>query len=204
MPTGVADWLADLGKNLPAPTPDMDPAEGEAHHQRAKERELSAVIPGRFQWARLDAPELTERAPMAAAQLQSLRAPPRELVIAGPGGSGKTSLACALLWRWLDLHGQVPALTTSFALANAGIQHRAGHGEADLIRTAKIAPLLLIDDVGQEEKTPSSALKEVVWHRHAHMLATWYTTGFKSPALLEKYGAGFVRRMSEGRTVSLY
>lgn len=172
----------------------------EAARARVATAERDAVlltsIPARFRWARLDAPELATRCqlngttPQLAGALV-LRA--AGAVFAGPAGSGKTSLAVACLHaRGTGLF--VPALR----LGTARQQSRLGGGEAPAVDDAVRAPLLLLDDVGQEAKTATNAVKDVVFARHDADRPTWITTGLSAKQLAEVYGDGFVRRIFEG------
>lgn len=158
-----------------------------------------ASFPARFAWARLGAPELADRVqaqePIETLSKRILGA--ANAVFAGPSGSGKTSLAVACLRERRGLALYVSALR----LATARIQHSAGDGEAPLVERAMRIPLLLIDEVGGEEKTSTSAVRSVVFARHDADLPTWITTGFNAPQLSAMYGDGFVRRVTDRATV---
>lgn len=172
----------------------------EAARARTATAERDAVllgsIPARFRWARLGAPELASRCQLQGVTAQVavelvLRA--AGAVFAGPAGSGKTSLAVACMYaRGTGLF--VPALR----LGTARQQSRLGDGEASAVEDAVRAPLLLLDDVGQEAKTTSNAVKDVVFARHDADRPTWITTGMSPQQLAELYGDGFARRIFEG------
>jgi DNA replication protein DnaC len=63
------------------------------------------------------------------------------------------------------------------------------------------APLLLLDEVGGEQKTATNAVKDVIFERMDSDLPTWITTGFRSDELLAMYGDGALRRLTENVTV---
>ena len=164
--------------------------------QAERNANLLASIPRRFRWARLDSPELAARchlegtSPQLAGALV-LRA--AGAVFAGPAGSGKTSLAVACLQaRGTGLF--VPALRLGMARMQSGL----GDGEAMPVEAAIRAPVLLLDDVGQEAKTATNAVKDVVFARHDAERPTWITTGLTTAQLAGLYGDGFVRRILEG------
>jgi DNA replication protein DnaC len=168
-------------------------------------------IPARFRWARLDSPDLEARvhvaerrgriptAQQAAAAMLSHPGPAVTLV--GPAGSGKTSLAVAAM------RGVPRALYVAAAsLERARIEHRAGDGESPLVARAMRAPLLVIDDVGQDKPSSVSALEAVILARHDAELRTWVTTGLGGSvatvqaALDARYNAGVARRLCESGT----
>lgn len=158
-----------------------------------------ASIPKRYSWAAVDAPELAARvrcqAPLTEVIRRVLGA--RRVIFAGPSGSGKTSLACACLRERLP-HG---IFMTSFRLAMARSQGALGQGEPLEVERAMAAPLLLLDEVGGENKIATSAIRDVLFAREDADLPTWITTGFTSKQLGETYGDGALRRIVEGAYV---
>lgn len=154
-----------------------------------------ASVPARFRWARLDAPELSERVrlpnPVEAGRKVLAAA---GAVFAGPSGSGKTSLAVACMRERLLGALYVPAIRLGVARLQSGL----GDGEASTVEQAMRADLLLLDDVGQEAKTATNAVRDVVFARHDAELPTWITTGLTSDQLVAAYGDGFLRRILEG------
>jgi DNA replication protein DnaC len=116
------------------------------------------------------------------------------VLLHGPSGSGKTSLAFACLRERLPEAMWVSALR----LGVARIQHSAGDGEAKLVAECIAAPLLLVDELGGENKTSNNAVKSVIFERYDRDLPTWVTTGFASKDLVAMYGDGALRRLTEG------
>jgi DNA replication protein DnaC len=115
------------------------------------------------------------------------------VVFAGPSGAGKTSLAIACL-RERAPHG---LFVSALRIGTARIQSHAGQGEAALVEQAIAAPLLLLDEVGGEQKTATNAVRDVIFARYDADLPTWITTGFKGGELAAMYGDGALRRLTE-------
>ena len=155
------------------------------------------AIPKAYATARLTAPWLSvlvgpERIARATANVDA-----RVLLLNGPSASGKSSLAVAMMRAWVEANAE-PAL---FCLATelATCKHRARFGaEAAELTNAKVAPLLVLDELGPEEyKPPASPVTEVVFYRHAHRKPTWVTTWTTHAERIERYGDGFARRLVE-------
>lgn len=174
-------------------------AEMDARADAAMRRRLAdRTIPAEFAWAHIRAPELAKRIdarrrPLSDVIERILGAP--RVVLAGGSGAGKTSLAVACLRERLHVGAR---FVSAIDLATARIQHAAGDGEASLVVVAIEAPLLLIDDLGEETMTSTSAVRDVVRARHAAGRATWVTTGLRSREIVAKYGDGIRRRLFEG------
>lgn len=165
-------------------------------------------IPQRYRWARVASPELGRRVQVVPCRwYESAEACARRLVasdviaalLVGPAGSGKTSLAAAAM---REVKGSF--FVKAEALERARIEHRAGDGDAPLVLRAKRAPLLVIDDLGQDKPSAISAVEAVILARHDAELRTWVTTGLDAgsaagtfPVLEGRYGAGVVRRLTE-------
>lgn len=168
----------------------------------AEERAAVGTIPRRFAWARVGASELVSRVrtgeELDAVARRVLAS--RGAVFAGPSGSGKTSLACACLREWARAHGG-GLFVSAFRLSTARIQHAAGDGEAGIVARALAAPLLLIDEVGGEERTATSSVKAVVFQRYDEDRPTWITTGLSGKEIAAVYGDGFARRVVDGAAV---
>lgn len=174
----------------------------QAQEREAKDEAALAGIPARFAWASLEAPELAQRVKSTKsieALAKAILEAPR-VTIGGPTGSGKTSLAVACLRKVLP-HG---FLIRAERLARAPIEHHAGQGESPLVLRAKAARVLLLDDLGTDEITKVSAVRDVVFARYDAGLPTWITTGISSTEIESLYGSGFARRaVSEALTVGL-
>ncbi len=171
--------------------------QNERRAQRATESFLRSV-PASYAWAALDAPELQKRVrgyARAMAQSEGILAAER-VVFVGPTGSGKTSLAVALLRAALPNLGGDGLFVHSFRLAEAKSKQKLGE-ESPLISACNWARVLLLDDLGNEPKTELSAVPSVVFERHAEARVTWVTTAFTSDDLARRYGDGVSRRIYE-------
>lgn len=161
-----------------------------------------AGIPARFSWATVDAAALAHRVQSTKsieALVKAILEAPR-VTVGGATGSGKTSLLVACLRKVLPYGFMVRAER----LARAPIEHSAGQGEAPLVLRAKAARVLLLDDLGTDEITKVSAVRDVVFARYDAGLPTWISTGISSSEIESLYGSGFARRaVSEALTIGL-
>jgi hypothetical protein len=176
-------------------------------------------IPARFRWV-IGAPEslvLSRVRGPAELVRHGLASPPStSLLFMGPTGAGKTSLAAAMLDAWVrqDPTRRRGALFVEASwLARARARHKLGAGESPLVTQALEAPLLLLDDLGQEREDRDGCITDVVYGRENASLPTWVTCGLTTPeqtleafaeALSRRYDGGFVRRIVEhGKRVLL-
>lgn len=169
-----------------------------ARSEERRRRELAATIPPRYDWAALGVHELGMRVkggvPGADRVEEILRA--ERVVFVGKAGSGKTSLAVALL-REAARRGAEAMFVSAYRLATARARHRLGHGEPALIEAALAAGVLLVDDVGNERNTELSDVRATIFERHDFERTIWVTTAMSSAELSTMYGGGFVRRLTE-------
>lgn len=174
----------------------------EAREVRAAEmRHLLATIPLRYRDAAFhDLPVLGRRVTpstvLAGAPTSPKVAP--WVVIAGPPGAGKTTLACAILRAYAAVTPGRSRYQAAHPLGRARISHRSGDGEPEIVDVSIGAAVLLLDDVGSEphERT-INALPDVVRERHANSLPTILTTGLTGPEIRARYDAGISRRILE-------
>lgn len=182
-------------------------AERLAAGRAAFARPVEESIPAAFAQATFDAEWLRRLvgARAVADAMQALGA--ARVAFIGPPGSGKTSLAIAMLRAAVAAE---PASTwrtsgaryvSAHRLAKARAMHPLGDGEAPLVSTALRAPLLVLDELGGEDTRYASAVAEVIYERHADDLPTWVTTGVTPERLAERYGGGIARRLFEGAQV---
>lgn len=170
-------------------------------HQ-ASLRAALETIPKGFSWASFVAPELAARVKndAAIAHARTAVAEAAGVLLTGGAGTGKTSLACAMMRALVETGDPRVLFVGAYWLAKAREQYRLGQGEAPEVERAIEASVLVIDDVGIEQAR-NTALSEVIYERHAAERRTIITTGFGFKALAERYGDGIARRMSEGATV---
>jgi DNA replication protein DnaC len=142
-------------------------------------------------------------------------------LIAGPTGLGK-SVACLAVVHRLMLAEEVRVReknredggeewevqvakrhrfvwARAFDLANTALEHKLGNGEADDIKHAREAWLLVLDDIGWESRRASGdeAVFEVLSDRYDHGRVTIATSGWRVEALVERYGDAVIRRIVE-------
>lgn len=126
----------------------------------------------------------------------------------GPTGTGKTTLATALYKAELELLGWNGGawISANDLVIDATRETKLG-GESRLKRRAFNASILLLDDVGEESigDLQRATIVSVVSYRHRNHRPTITTAGIplrQDPGsgtigMLERYGAGLVRRLTE-------
>jgi DNA replication protein DnaC len=182
-----------------------------AHHEALLEPTRTS-IPPHFRWAyQVPLAQLQARV-QAAPELvrRGLENPPSSgLLFLGPTGSGKTSLAVAMLDAWVraapgERTGALFVEATWLSRARA--RHRLGADEAPLVRAAMTCPLLVLDDLGSEREDRDGCITDVVWTRTNNDLPLWVTSGLASEeqtleafaaAIARRYDGGFARRIIE-------
>lgn len=174
-------------------------------------------IPPRFAWAVTATRELLESRVRGPATLvvRGLTVPPStNLLFTGPTGAGKTSLAVAMLCAWVRAEPSArrgAIFVEASWLSRARARHKLGQGEAELVERCCVAPLLLLDDLGQEREDRDGCITDVVYKRSSLDLPTWVTCGLAggdlatfADHLARRYDGGFVRRILEtGKRVEL-
>ncbi|MBQ2616342.1 MAG: ATP-binding protein [Synergistaceae bacterium] len=142
---------------------------------------------------------------MSASEEQS------NLILAGKPGTGKTHLAVSIAIRTMEQGKQAMFRLVSTMLDE--IQTAiAGKGDYDgLMRQFKIAPCLVLDDLGHENMTAARAsyLHQIIDYRYNEKLQTIVTTNARNiPELGRLIGAEFVepivsRLLERGRWVTI-
>ena len=122
------------------------------------------------------------------------------ILLIGDAGLGKTLLAVHVLGSGAYGRGLRGVFVDAYSLAFARANGRLGE-EPELVRRARDAGVLVIDDLGAEPNVASSPIPEVIHHRHAATAMTVITSGFPLDALEARYGAGVFRRLVEDAEV---
>lgn len=169
------------------------------------------TIPERFRWASLEGDAIADRVdPAALLEVRALfGAPiPLGLAILGPAGSGKTSLACAILRRIHDRatfgcpdpilrRAQQSYFVSAVELAADVERARVDRGSSELRRMARNATVLVLDEVSKG----GEPAWEIVQLRHDRNVPT-IVTSWETPADLGKrHGGGFTRRTLDATIV---
>ena len=113
------------------------------------------------------------------------------LTFAGEPGTGKTHLAIAITWHWLECatgvvaYWQVEVFLDGLREGYAQAQANKDDGTYVTLNFAKKCSLLVLDDLGAEKATDWSTAKldEIIDHRYLHQLATVVTLNVQPAAL---------------------
>jgi hypothetical protein len=175
--------------------------------RKADEQRLAEVladrlrtIPPRYQWAAWDNQAMASRVHGLGRLRASLaNAHSRNVVLLGPAGSGKSSALAALVREAVE-GGAAPRWVSARDLATTRSQHDLGEA-SELERAAMRAPILALDDLGNDRRTQLSAVDDVLLERHDMELVTWVTTALGPSEVTARYGAGIARRVFEGAIV---
>lgn len=178
------------------------------------ERETVAVaptIPAGFRWAsdwdlvrsRVSSPT----APWLARE--ALDSGERVIVLRGPSGAGKTSLACGLLLMWVTscrgagAEPRAARYATARELARAEREARLGSEPAP-IAAAREAGLLVVDELGGDGAHGGEIIRAVLLDRDAAGRPTILATWLDVAGIGQRYGGGVARRcVASGAVVDL-
>ena len=171
------------------------------HRRRESVQAFEHSLPESLRWARFDEPDLLNaRVERHAIAKASECVSSRKVVLLGPSGEGKTSLAVAMARQWVREHAKPAAFVLATDLATARRRSPLGR-EAPEVVDALTVPLLVLDDLGTDAADPSSAVTEVIFKRHAEDRAMWITTWMNPAAMETRYGQGVMRRVYQGARI---
>lgn len=187
---------------------DLRERQCELHQQLATAR---SSIPEVLRWATFDAPELTQRVRVrnAIRRLSEIEFQ-GVITIIGAAGLGKSSLAAAALRRVIDAatvdaaddvvrRARLARFVRCPELGEAAAHRGFGSPEPRIVRAARHATVLVLDDLGVENTSEASAalVREVIHARHARRAPLLVTSGFTLEELTTRYGSGIARRLRE-------
>ncbi len=167
---------------------------------REAKRATAASVPTRFACPRgLEDADLSARidvAALARARAIDVIGLDRATLL-GPAGAGKTSLAAAIAFTWASAQARPAVFVPAVDIGVARQQHGLGEGEPRIVHQAMSAPLLVLDDVGQEVDFGIPVVAHVIQHRYDHAKTTIVTSGLTVEQIVSRYGAGVARRLLE-------
>lgn len=126
------------------------------------------------------------------------------LLVLGRTGAGKTASVVRALRRIVraatDYRDPVLRLrwTTATELVRARTEHRLGQGEPDVIREARSAPVLVIDEIGFE-RADEALWTDLIHERYQKQSVTLATSGRDADAFALRYGSATMRKLTDPR-----
>ncbi|HMJ56444.1 MAG TPA: hypothetical protein VK540_30465 [Polyangiaceae bacterium] len=189
---------------------------GPCYQAQQLERQASVLttaresIPAKFRWARLHSPDFAKRVAGSDKVIEAARdalvGKTPVVTIVGASGSGKTSLACAMLADVIEAGAFPTCDAKTLQRARYGLfvdaqqlalsrkEHRLGLGAPDNVLRARRASVLVIDELGREDKTTLDVAK-IVHEREAACKLTIVTTWLDEAGVLSAYDGGLARRL---------
>jgi len=182
-------------RSMSLPRSEMPPPAGEGPRHLAP-------IPREHAWARFSAPELGQRTDRGAwpALHRALEGVPKTVLLTGHAGTGKTTLATAAYRQLLEACAHRTGLWVPVAtlVTEATRESRLGE-EPRVLGQARRCSVLLLDDLGAEHRgdLSRSTVDGIISGRHREQRWTIVTSGLSAEQMLERYGAGVHRRLTE-------
>ena len=206
----IASWIDELAKaplRFEADSTDQDDV---ARRRRDAMHAFENTLPPLYRWAALDSPLLAERVKLVIPREVPTS---RSVVLMGPPGIGKTSLAVAMLRAILERELATTTLASEddatrvvrryrFVHAHRlGVARISGPAATAELESAMRARVLLLDDLGEDADIPSNPVPVVIAERHAQERVTWITMSRAPREIAERYGGGIGRRVMENAAV---
>jgi len=175
-------------------------AESERKEQ-ALVRSVSVVPSGYRVSSKAELEGRVHRPKAIAEMLKGLEA--RTVLFWGATGSGKSTLAGAGVDAWVRRRGGGHVVwTRALNLAAASRYHALGQGEPRAILAACRADLLVVDELGPNQRSAQwDDVANVVFDRYENGRPTWFTTWMTKRKFEGEYGDGFARRVFEGTVI---
>ena len=172
--------------------------------RRAVDRVMDrvATIPSHLRWATFESEELPLRCKAGLSQAQKavkglVAQKVQGVVLLGPVGAGKTSLACAMLRSLLDTPLGFSGRFCS-AVRLAACRTDSGLGSIPVeLADAMAASVIVLDDIGQEPDRNAPVITETMQARYNDGKPTIVTTWLDPSEITTRYGAGTARRILE-------
>lgn len=122
------------------------------------------------------------------------------LAFVGPTGAGKTSVA---LWKAWQLFSNKPRHVLVAPVSRIEMERRKvqlGKPLPDFLQRCETVPVLILDDVGNEDTLATAAVRFLALHRHNSELQTWVTTSLTPNEFIRKYRHDIFRRFFRNNT----
>lgn len=208
--------IADLLASLDMPRTDALTREEWAERHRAADADLREVeraegirralstVPLEFRWVLEDGWKrlLLARCKLAPEAIKDALESTGDILVRGPSGKGKTSLAVAILRRRIEAGARGKFVSTIDALHAHKHQERSEQAWKAYRGTLE-SSLVLLDDIGFELAGGSAAATcEIVGKRRQGYANIW-TTAFSDEQLSQHYGDGIRRRLTEAGRVTV-
>jgi hypothetical protein len=195
----LADWMKEGFRNM---RPPGEPEVGDRTFGRSpadRRREFMRMVPLDLQHVALGDPRMREHVKGRPGMENPLDKAPRfvqavRILFAGEERCGKTALAIAMARRRVDQMGCTAAYVSAWDLTGGDIA----------LTYAREAELLVIDDLGEEDKRDNATVEVIVARRRRWKnRATWTITGLSKRALVAKYGQKVFRYFVDDAEVFL-